>query len=383
MPEWNRDFNLLSQAASFDQEEPDAGTSACTAGKLTQVPDVFKAKKSGGGESRLLKTLLTTACERNCNYCAFRAGRDFQRSSLSPDAMANTFERMHQAGLLDGLFLSSGIIRGGIPTQDKIIATAEILRRKYHYRGYIHLKLMPGAEYDQVKRSMELANRVSINLEAPNAARLAALAPKKHFDSELISTLKMVENIRQTLEAKSPYIRRWPSLATQLVVGAAGENDLEILSTCANLLTQLNLSRVYFSKFSPVQNTPLENVPAENPLRQLRLYQASFLLRDYGFEMEDFGYAENGNLPLGTDPKSFWARTNLMNAPIEINQATRVQLLKIPGIGPKGAQQILTSRIIHPIREVGDLRKLGINSARAVPYILLNGKRPQNQLSLW
>lgn len=383
MSECNQDFNLLAQAASYDQEDSDTGLPGCLAGKNTPIPEVFRAKKSGGGESRLLKTLMTTACERNCNYCAFRAGRDFQRASSTPDAMAKTFEHMHQAGLVDGIFLSSGIIRGGIPTQDKIIATAEILRRKYHYHGYIHLKLMPGSEYEQVKRSMELANRVSINLEAPNAARLAILAPKKHFDSELVTTLKMVENIRQTIESRSPFIRKWPSLATQLVVGAAGENDLEILSTCASLLTHLNLSRVYFSKFSPVRNTPLENSPAENPLRQFRLYQASFLLRDYGFDMEEFAYTEKGNLPLDTDPKTFWAQTNLINTPIEINQATRVQLLKIPGIGPKGAQQILTHRVIHPIREVGDLRKMGINSARAVPYILLNGKRPQAQLSLW
>lgn len=374
------DLKLLTEQATFEQEEVDA---ARPAQSTCSIPDVFRAKKSGGGEARLLKTMLSSACERNCNYCAFRAGRNFRRATVTPDDMAKLFAQMHHAGLVDGLFLSSGMIGGGIRTQDKIIAAGEILRKKYHYRGYIHLKLMPGSEYDQIKRSMELANRISINLEAPNAERLKFLAPKKQFDLELVNTIKMADQIAKKYDSRRSGGLQWPSLATQLVVGAAGENDLEILSTSAQLLKQCGLRRVYYSRFSPVLQTPLENTAPENPLRALRLYQASFLLRDYNFSMEDFLYLPNGNLSLDIDPKKAWAEQNLAQKPVEINLADQVQLLQIPGIGPKGAQRILAERRLHPLREPGDLNKLGINSERVIPYILLNGKRPAQQLSLW
>lgn len=349
----------------------------------TAIPEIFRAKKSGGGEMRLLKTVLTSACERNCNYCAFRAGRDVRRGTLKPDDMAKVFTGLYAGGIAEGMFLSSGMIGGGVRTQDKIIDTAEILRLKLGYKGYLHLKIMPGAEKDQVLRLMQLADRVSVNLEAPNVSRLQKLAPSKVFSDELLQPLRWAEEIRKSINPLSAHRLRWPSLATQFVVGSVGESDLELLQTTQYLHNKLNLSRVYFSIFKPVINTPFENLPPENPQRQVRLYQAAFLLRDYGFGMEDLHYSPNGFLPLDVDPKLAWARAHLTHQPVEINQADRIELLRIPGIGPLGVKRILHARRRGPIREAGALRNLGIQVERALPFILIDGRRPDLQPRLF
>jgi predicted DNA-binding helix-hairpin-helix protein len=241
---------------------------------------------------------------------------------------------------------------------------------------------MPGAERDQVLRTMQLANRVSINLEAPNSDRLRKLAPLKSFTDELLQPLRWADEIRRTLSPLSAVNLKWPSLATQFVVGSVGESDRELLNISQYLLGKLSLSRIYYSRFEPVRNTPFENLPAEDPLRQVRLYQAGFLLRDYGFNIEDFQYTQNGCLPLETDPKLAWARAHLTQQPLEINTADRLQLLRIPGIGPLGAKRIMKSRYRYQIKEPGELRALGIHVERALPFILINGKRPDLQLRL-
>lgn len=347
------------------------------------IPEIFRAKKSGGGEIRLLKTVLTTACERNCNYCAFRAGRDVRRGTLKPDEMAHLFSKLYSGGIAEGMFLSSGVIGGGIRTQDKIINTAEILRMKFGYKGYLHLKIMPGAEKDQVFRAMQLADRISINLEAPNVLRLQKLAPLKMFMQELLQPLHWAEEIRKTINPLSAVKLRWPSLATQFVVGGVGETDVELLQTTQYLHTKLGLTRVYFSRFEPVIDTPFENLKPENPLRQTRLYQAAFLLRDYGYNMEDFHFTESSFLPLEVDPKLAWARAHLSQQPLEINRADQSELLRIPGVGPLSVKRILRARKRGPIKDLGTLRGLGIHIERALPFILINGKQPDQQLRLW
>ena len=344
---------------------------------------ISNAVLPGGQRVKLLKTLLTSACERNCFYCPFRAGRNYRRATLKPEEMAKTFMALHHASAVEGLFLSSGIAAGGIRTQDKMIETAEILRERLRYRGYLHLKIMPGAERDQVLRAMQLADRVSINLEAPNINRLSRLAPRKEFFEELLQPLRWVEEIRRTQPASMGWNGRWPSSTTQFVVGAVGESDLELLTTTEKLYRQMGLRRAYFSTFSPVQDTPLDNLPPADPKRGFRLYQASFLLRDYGFTAEDMSFDSAGNLPLQTDPKQAWALANLAANPVEINHATRSELLHIPGIGPKSASAILNARRGGNLKDVDDLRRLGLNPARAVPYILLDGRRPPHQLSLF
>ena len=336
----------------------------------------------GGKSIALLKTMLTSACERNCYYCPFRAGRNYRRATFKPEEMARTFMDMYRAGLVEGLFLSSGIIRGGVVTQDKLIDTADILRNKLGFRGYVHLKVMPGAERAQVKRSMQLASRVSVNLEAPNTKRLRLLAPKKAFIEELLEPLKWMEEIRRAQPAYQSWNGRWASSATQFVVGAVGESDLELLTTSAYLYHQAGLRRTYFSRFKPVRDTPLENQAPENPWREHRLYQASYLLRDYGFDLEEMPFDQAGQLPLEDDPKMAWAHQNLSQSPVEVNLADREELLRIPGIGHKGVQAILRNRRHNKLRELGDLKRVGVNPTRPAPFVLLDGNRPSYQLPL-
>jgi predicted DNA-binding helix-hairpin-helix protein len=344
---------------------------------------IHDAVLPGGGHIRLLKTMLTTACERDCYYCAFRAGRNYRRATLKPDEMADAFSRLYRAGIVQGLFLSSGVAGGGVRTEDRLIDTVEILRAKLGFRGYIHLKIMPGVERAQVERVMQLADRVSVNLEAPNSARLARLAPHKTFIEELLQPLRWIEEIRRTERPFRTWNGRWPSSCTQFVAGGAGESDLELLGTTAWLHRNVGLARAYFSRFNPIADTPLENQQPTNPWREHRLYQASYLLRDYGFDMEELPFTPSGDLPLESDPKLLWARTNLREAPIELNRAERFQLMRIPGIGPKGAAAIMTARRMGKLRDPRDLRILGIRVERALPYVLFDGRRPPQQLSLW
>ncbi len=332
------------------------------------------------GKKPILKTMMTTACERNCFYCPFRAGRSkTQRMTFSSDEMAGAFDTLQRANRVEGIFLSSGIIKGSVTTQDKIIDTIEIIRNRYEYRGYIHLKIMPGVEYEQLYRAMQLADRVSVNLEGPTQERLSALAPKKDFQRELLHMLQLAEGIRST----HPY-EKLAGTVTQFVVGAVGDTDQELLSLSNRLYRHYGLTRAYYSGFSPVTQTPFENLPATDPLREHRLYQASFLLRDYGWSVEDLPFLSDGNMLLDMDPKRAWAERYLRETPIEIMKASRRQLLRVPGIGPVGADAILKARHQGKLTEVIDLQKLGIRAPhQASPYILLDGRRPSTQLRLF
>ena len=324
----------------------------------------------------VLKAMTTTVCTRDCNYCGMRAGRDTRRISFTPDEIADATHRLYRAGLVEGLFLSSGILGDGVRAQDNIIAAAEILRAR-NFPGYVHLKVMPGSEYDQVVRTMQLSNRVSVNLEAPTAGRLERLAPRKDFADELMQRLRWVEAIRQ--EAGG----RGPSSTTQFVVGPAGESDLELLVTTEYLHQHLGVQRAYFSAFDPIPDTPLENAPPTPAARRYRLFQSSFLLRDYQFDVEELPFGPDGNLPVDQDPKLLWAREYLGERPVEVNRAGRRDLLRVPGIGPVGAKRILQERRRGTLRDLAELRKIGVLADRAAPFITLGGKRPPVQLPLW
>ncbi|MCZ7553884.1 MAG: helix-hairpin-helix domain-containing protein [Anaerolineales bacterium] len=379
-------YARLNQLSSQMYFEPDSAQDCPTASFRARAADainIFYAAGANGKRVPLLKTMLTSACERDCYYCPFRAGRDFHRATLKPDEMARVFMTLQRAGLVEGLFLSSGIAGGGRRMQDQIIATAELLRLKYHFTGYLHLKIMPGAEYDQVLRTAQLASRVSINLEAPNPLRLERLAPHKSFFEELMAPLHWVSQIRSNHSAQRAPNSRPPSMTTQFVVGAVGESDLEILQTTNTLNQQAQLNRAYFSAFRPVNGTPLENQPPADPVRQRRLYQASFLLRDYGFGLEDLPFDPSGDLPLKVDPKLAWARQNLSEQPVEINRADRLELLRVPGIGPKGAAAILSARRNGRLTNFAELQRIGLNLQRLQPFITLAGRKPLRQLSFW
>jgi predicted DNA-binding helix-hairpin-helix protein len=378
-------LKALSEQMSFEPAEDHGLTGLPYLDRTENCPDavfVHPAVLPNGQRIKLLKTLLSSACERDCYYCPFRAGRDFRRATFQPEEFARLFTMLVQKGIAEGAFLSSGVAGGGVRTQDKLLDTADILRHKLGYRGYLHLKIMPGAERAQVERAMQLADRVSVNLEAPNDNRLKRLAPHKQFVEELLQPLKWMDEIRRTRPASQGWRGRWPSSVTQFVPGGAGESDLELLTATDYLYHRLGLRRAYFSPFQPVADTPLENQSPTPTLREHRLYQASFLLRDYGFGLEEMPFETDGNLPMQSDPKLAWARHNLAEKPIEINRAERQELLRIPGIGPKGAEAILHARHQGNLRDLSALKKLGVLTERAAPFLLLDGRRPAFQPAL-
>ena len=234
-------------------------------------------------------------------------------------------------------------------------------------------------EEAQLFRLMELADRVSVNLEGPTPERVHALAPGKNFQQELLRVLRLAGRIRRAHPEK-----KLAGSVTQFVVGAVGDTDRELLSLSASLYRQDGLTRAYYSGFSPQLETPFENLPATNPQREHRLYQASFLLRDYGWNVDDLPFDAEGLLPLDLDPKRYFAERHLREAPLEIMKASRAQLLRIPGIGPQGAGAILRARKEGRISDLSHLRQLRIRAPeRAAPYILLDGVRPVQQLSLF
>jgi len=219
---------------------------------------------------------------------------------------------------------------------------------------------------------------VSVNLEAPSAEYLGRIAPEKRF-AELTGPMRWA---RDLIRAGGRHLAT-AGQTTQFVVGAAGEPDRELLSLGRTLYRDLDLRRVYFSAFQPVAGTPLENRPAERPLREHRLYQGDFLMRQYGFRFEDLIFDERGYLPLGADPKQVWAEHHPEVFPLEIARASQWELVRVPGIGPKSAARIVNGRRVTSFRSLRDLRRVGVIADRAAPYVLLNGVRPGFQLPLW
>jgi len=368
-------IEVLGRSAQYDLCGEACGTEA------SRVRDdlgrwIYPAVLPDGKRVCLLKVLLTNACENNCYYCANRASRNFRRISFTPEELAYAFDQMHRKGLVEGLFLSSGVCNAA-RTMDRMIATVELVRRRYAFPGYVHLKILPGATFAHVERAVQLANRVSVNLEAPNPERLARIAPPKDFTTHLLQPLHWARRLIE--ESKRGSV----SQTTQFVVGAADETDRELLSTTAQLYREIGLARVYFSAFQPIAETPLEDHPPTSPLREHRLYQSDFLLRQYGFTFEDLVFDESGNLPGQADPKLTWAQAHPECFPVEVNRASREELLRIPGIGPTSASRILKLRREGKVRELSDLRRIGAVAHRAAPFVLLNGQQPPFQLSLW
>ncbi len=345
--------------------------------------EIFHAQMNGGKTIPLLKTMLTTYCENNCYYCAFRKDRNYQRVGFSPEEMAGIFIQIYRKGLVKGLFLSSGVAGNAIRSQDRLLDCVSILRKKYAFHGYIHLKLLPGAQDAQISEAVKLASRVSINIEGPNEGVLAKLAPQKRFVKDLIGGLDSVYRITEAEQGGLDPSWLKTSLTTQLVMGAAGESDREILKTTNYLYNKLKLSRVYYSAFSPTSDTPFDSRPSLPHLRHARMYQASFLLRDYNFDYEELPFEHDGNLVTDVDPKLAWARINLAEQPLDINRVDFQQLIRIPGIGKNSAHKILNERGINGIRKSHDLKRLGISLKRCSPFILIQGKQPEFQPELW
>ncbi len=340
---------------------------------------IYPAVLPDGRRVALLKVLLTNACEGDCAYCANRRGRDVRRVSFTPDELAHTFEGMWRRGQVEGLFLSSGVCGRSGQAMDRMIATVEIIRQRIAFPGYVHLKILPGATQAHVERAMQLANRVSVNLEAPNPARLARIAPGKDFTTALMEPMHWVQRLREESGGRLAPAGQ----TTQFVVGAAGEPDREILATADLLYRQVDLTRAYFSAFQPVPDTPLEGHQPTPLWREHRLYQSDWLLRKYGFAFEELVFDEEGNLPRQADPKLMWATAHPERFPVEVNRASQDELLRIPGIGPRSAARIVRLRKRGKFRELSDLRAVGALPQRAAPFVLLDGRRPPYQLPLW
>jgi predicted DNA-binding helix-hairpin-helix protein len=330
---------------------------------------IYPAALPDGQSIFLLKVLLSNACANDCRYCVNRASHGFRRTTFSADELAGLFVRLWHGGRVGGMFLSSGIVGSSDRTMERMIRTVEILRLKHRFQGYIHLKILPGAGYSLVERAVQLATRVSVNLEAPNGRRLDRIATGKDFRRDLLLRMQWARE----LIGQQPG-RRAKSQTTQFVVGAADETDREILEQTDRLYRKMNLARVYFSAFQPIPGTPLgERTPAP-PLREHRLYQADFLLRKYGFGFTELDFDGSGNLPETADPKTIWARNHPEFFPLEVNRAGRDELLRVPGIGPASARAIIRARGRNRFHSLEELRGAGVWTRRAAPFILIDGR---------
>jgi len=331
---------------------------------------IYRAALPGGGSVCLFKVLLTNVCTNDCAYCCNRVARDFPRRAFKPEELAGTFMQLYQRRMVRGLFLSSGIADNPTRTMEEMVKTVEILRRRYGFKGYIHLKILPGASFDCVAEGCKLADRVSVNMEAPTVQHLARLSKRKDLHQNIVAPMRWVKKLMASDESLVP-----SGQTTQFVVGAAGESDQDILRTTSALYHEVELRRAYFSPFRPVPDSPLEGQPPANPLRAHRLYQSDWLLRIYGFPLKEVEMAlgEKGNLSLKQDPKLVIAERQPWLFPVDINRASYEELLRVPGIGPISAQRIIEARREHSINAMLQLRKMRVVTSRAAPYIWFQG----------
>ena len=367
---------LLSESA--DRDGPPGPANG--AGNLSSRPGspvgITRVTYPGHGSTRLMRVMQTNACSLSCGYCPTFCGGKVRRTYLAPEEVSRVFMDAHRSGLADGLFLTSGV--PGRPTKmtDRMLAAVDLLRRREGFRGYVHLKLLPGAERAQVEAAVRLASRVSINLEAPGGGYVRALAREKDFSGDLLPKLELAGRLaleRRRLE--SPVASGAIGPTTQFVVGAAGEADREILGLVARLERQSLLHHAHFSAFQPVVGTPLEGHRATPAARELRLYQAEHLLRQYGFEYDELIFGIDGNLPLHDDPKTAWALAHPERFPIEVCRVPYEALVRVPGIGPATARKLVAARPRSVIRWSGDLRAAGVDVARAGWFLTLSGRR--------
>jgi predicted DNA-binding helix-hairpin-helix protein len=358
---------LQTLAASAQWDSCGCGSTRPTGSPLRFI---YHAARPGGGTMPLFKVLLTNVCVNDCAYCVNQVGRDVSRCAYRPEELARLFMDLHAKRLVQGLFLSSGIGADAARTQASMVNVVELLRRRYEFRGYIHLKVLPGAPFDAIEAGCRLATRVSINMEAPTAEHLARLSRKKDLLHGILERMKWVKQFMAGHENLVP-----SGQTTQLVVGAAGETDRDILGATGSLYRDMALRRVYYSAFYPVSHSRLEDHAPTPPRREHRLYQADWLLRVYGFSPAEVDLALDGegSLPLGKDPKLTIARRQPWLFPIDINKADYQDLMRVPGIGPVSAKRIVAARRDHSIDSVQQLKKMRVATGRALPFIWLKG----------
>jgi predicted DNA-binding helix-hairpin-helix protein len=349
----------------------------------------------GTGRRRLLRILMTNACSYNCHYCPMRRDRNLPRTLLKPEELVRIFIGALRRGWCDGLFVTTGIPGRPVKVMDDLIAALELIRERHRFGGYVHVKIVPGADVAQIERITALASRVSVNLEAPCGTSLAAIAPEKSLPLAL-HALERARTLVNRNRAEERHGRpRDPihpggtaGITMQFVVGATADTDRSIIERVTGVYAGGGMHHTQFSAFRPIRETPLEQMRAAPALREHRLYQADHLIRGYGFAADEVVYDDAGNLPLAIDPKAAWALAHPERFPVEVRTAAHHQLLRVPGIGPESARRIVAERATTVFRGLADLRKLGVVTARAAGFLTLAGRRLQTtrwaeQLGFW
>lgn len=327
----------------------------------------------------LLKVLMTNYCVYDCKYCVNRRSNDTRRTAFTPRELAELTVQFYRRNYIEGLFLSSGVLRDPDYTTLRMIETLRLLRREFAFNGYIHAKAIPGTSPELVQQLGYLADRLSVNIELPSQKGLAALAPDKS-KATILAPMRLIEaQGRQNKEELVKY-RHAPAFApagqsTQLIVGATEDSDRHILHLTESLYDRYRLKRVFYSAYVPVVENPLLPALHTKPplLREHRLYQADWLLRFYGFRADELLDDQHPNFDPMLDPKCYWAITHPEQFPVEIMTADLGRLLRVPGIGPTGARRILSARrtgLLH----FDDLKKMGIVLKRAQFFILCGGR---------
>ncbi|WP_394659843.1 putative DNA modification/repair radical SAM protein [uncultured Novosphingobium sp.] len=378
-------LEVLADAAKYDASCASSGTAKRDSRKggigSTEGMGICHAYAPDGRCISLLKILLTNYCQFDCHYCINRKSSSVRRAAFTVDEVVDLTIGFYRRNYIEGLFLSSGIIRSSDHTMEQLVLVVRKLREDHGFKGYIHLKTIPDADPEIVAQAGLWADRVSINIELPTTSALTRLAPDK---SEKRITSAMAEMKTSILEAKeaSRKFKYAPRFApagqsTQMIVGADAATDVQILDRASSLYQGYKMRRVYYSAFSPIPDAsavlPLQRPPL---MREHRLYQSDWLLRFYGYEPFDIqDAAENGMLPLDIDPKLAWALKFRSAFPVDVNRAERERLLRVPGLGVKAVKTILATRRYRQLR-LDDVARLTQSIAKVRPFIVTLDWRP-------
>jgi putative DNA modification/repair radical SAM protein len=373
-------LKILADGAKYDVSCSSSGSSRSNSNGVGSAASsgICHTWTSDGRCVSLLKILMTNACVYDCAYCVNRRSNDIPRVALTPDEIAELTIGFYRRNYIEGLFLSTGVVRSADYTMELLIQAARTLRQQCRFNGYIHLKLVPGADPLLVQQAGLWADRVSINLELPTRESLALLAPDKTRDA-VVKPMRQVSGLITVNRAERKASRKVPRFApagqsTQLIVGATGESDRQIVTLSEQLYQRLDLKRVYYSAFIPiVTDSRLPARPVAPLKREHRLYQADWLLRYYGFAAHELLDEVHPNLDQDLDPKTGWALRHLELFPVEINRAGYEELLRIPGVGVRSAQRIIQARRQGHLG-IDDLKTLGVVMKRARYFVTARGR---------
>ncbi len=375
-------LNILSDAAKYDVACTSSGVERGNNGRgigNCAEAGICHSFSADGRCISLLKILFTNECIYNCRYCLNRSSNDVPRASFTPQEVCDLVMGFYRRNYIEGLFLSSGILRDPDYTMELLYETLYKLRTEYRFGGYIHVKAIPGADRRLIEKTGYLADRMSVNLELPTAEGLKALAPSKSR-TKILTPMRQVQIRMQENRNELALYRSAPRFvpagqSTQMIIGATPENDYQILSVAEALYQKFDLKRVFYSAFVRVnEDSLLPALPGGPPLlREHRLYQADWLLRYYGFEAGELLSEEKPNFNVLLDPKCDWALRHLEQFPVEINRAEYGMLLRVPGIGVKSAQRIVKARRMGGL-DFPDLKRMGVVLKRALYFITCRGR---------